>query len=183
MGPIGRVTVTKRPSDERRVVKGEVLDAESDRNEIELRTLEWLADWLDTKFQIPGLPVRFGLDALLGLLPGLGDTVTGVMSVYLLQAAIRRGVSRAIVARMAVNILVDYVIGSLPLLGDAFDIYWKSNARNAHLLRQALDRPASERGRARWTDWLIVAGLAVVMIGSVMLGLRILYRILAWLWG
>lgn len=170
----------KRSNDERRVVTGELLDADK---EADVQEIEFLAKWLDSRFQIPGLPVRFGLDAILGLVPGLGDTVTSVISVYLLQAAVRQGVSRATLARMALNILVDYILGAVPFLGDLFDVYWKSNTRNAALLRRSLQMSPTERRRPHWTDWLILIGVAFVLAAFVALSLRVTYRLLIWLWG
>jgi Domain of unknown function (DUF4112) len=79
--------------------------------------LEALAHWLDTKFESPGLGVRFGIDALLGLLPGVGDTASAVASVYILQAAANFGVARVTLARMTLNILVDLLLGSIPFVG------------------------------------------------------------------
>ncbi len=170
----------KQSDNERRVVTGELLDADK---ESELQAIEQLARWLDSRFEIPGLPIRFGLDALLGLIPGLGDTVTSVVSLYLLQSAVRQGVSRATIARMALNILVDYVLGAVPILGDLFDVYWKSNSRNAALLRRSLSDSPAERRKAHWSDWLILGGVALVMLALLALGLRITYRLLVWLWG
>src|SRR4051812_15441652 len=84
--------------------------------------LETIAHWLDTKFEIPGLRLRFGIDALLGLLPGVGDTASAVASVYILQAAANFGVARVTLVRMTLNILVDLLLGSIPFVGDIFDV-------------------------------------------------------------
>src|SRR5690242_10692750 len=80
------------------------------------KELEALAHWLDTKFEIPGLRLRFGIDAVLGLLPGVGDTASAMASVYILQAAATFGVSRATLTRMTLNILVDLLLGSIPFV-------------------------------------------------------------------
>src|SRR5687768_13015032 len=98
--------------------------------------LEQLARWMDSVFEIPILKLRFGLDALLGLLPGGGDVGAALVSVYILSAANRYGVSRITILRMAVNIALDIIVGSIPIAGDLFDAYWKSNQRNVALLRR-----------------------------------------------
>jgi hypothetical protein len=126
--------------------------------------LELLARWLDSVFHIPGLGVRFGLDALLGLIPGVGDTLTSMASLYILNAGRRYGVPRITMLRMAANIAVDYVLGSVPFLGDAFDLYWKANLKNVALLRRhVLTTPVEERKARKW-DGLFVAGLIVLLI-------------------
>jgi hypothetical protein len=120
---------------------------------------------MDTRFEIPGLRWRFGLDALLGLIPGLGDTVTFFVSCFILTSAARYGVPRITLARMGMNVVLDLVMGSIPLLGDVFDVAWKSNTRNVALLRRVVEAaPESER-RARRGDWLFVAGILAGLFG------------------
>lgn len=126
--------------------------------------LELLAQWMDSVFEIPGLGIRFGLDALIGLIPGLGDTLTTLASLYILGAARRYGVPRITMVRMAANIALDYVLGAVPLVGDIFDVYWKANLRNVALLRRHLLATPAEERRARSGDWLFVAGLMVLLI-------------------
>src|SRR5512147_664720 len=103
-----------------------------------LRTIERLdrlATLLDTAYRVPGTHVRFGLDALIGLLPGLGDVATAALSAYLICEARRLGVRRSAIARMIGNVALDMVIGALPLVGDAADVFWRANARNMRILR------------------------------------------------
>lgn len=135
-----------------------------------LQELELIARWMDSVFQVPGTNVRFGLDALLGLIPGLGDTLTSLVSLYILQAARRHGVSRVTMARMGANIAVDYIVGIVPVAGDLFDVSWKANQKNVELLRTHLLANPVEQGRARKADWLFFAGLVallmVLLVGS-----------------
>src|SRR6185369_7524402 len=86
--------------------------------------LELLARLMDNAFEIPGTNVRFGLDAIIGLIPGLGDTLTSFVSLYILKAASRAGVPRVTLLRMATNLGIDYIVGIVPVAGDLFDVYW-----------------------------------------------------------
>ena len=107
--------------------------------------IEALATLLDTAFIIPGTNLRFGIDALIGLVPGIGDAVTTAVSLWLVKEARALGAPGHLVARMLGNIAIDGVVGAVPLLGDAFDLVWKSNRRNMHLLRRHLERESSRR--------------------------------------
>jgi hypothetical protein len=100
--------------------------------------LELLAHLLDDWFRIPGTSIRFGLDGIIGLIPGLGDILAGLASCIIILAAWVRGIPYITLVRMVVNLGLDVVIGAIPLLGDAFDIAWKANRRNYALLVQRL---------------------------------------------
>jgi hypothetical protein len=107
--------------------------------------VEALAALLDTAFIIPGTSFRFGFDALVGLVPGIGDALTTALSLWLVKEAHALGAPRHLLARMLGNIAIDGVVGAVPLLGDAFDLVWKSNRRNLHLLRGHLEREKFRR--------------------------------------
>jgi len=101
------------------------------------RWAEYLVTLLDDRFRIPGTDVRFGLDPIIGILfPGVGDVVTGAGSIGLLALALGRGVPRVVLFRMVLNILVDVISGALPVVGDIFDVAYKSNRRNLELIRE-----------------------------------------------
>ncbi len=140
---------------------------DSDR-QLEL-DLELLARWMDSVFRIPGVGIRFGLDALIGLIPGVGDTLTSLVSLYILSSAARFGVPRVTLLRMALNIGVDWALGLLPVLGDVFDVGWKANQKNVALLRRHIMVTPAEERRARAGDWLfvggLIAGLLVLLAG------------------
>ena len=102
--------------------------------------MDALATLLDTAFVIPGTGIRFGLDALIGLVPGIGDAVTTVMSLFIVHEAYQLGAPGHVIARMLGNVALDGVIGAVPLAGDAFDVIWRSNRRNMRLLRDWLER-------------------------------------------
>ena len=104
--------------------------------------LDALASLLDTAFFIPGTNIRFGVDALIGLVPGIGDAVTTAISLYIVHEARELGAPRHLVARMLMNVALDSVVGAVPLLGDAFDVMWRANRRNMALLQRHLDREA-----------------------------------------
>jgi len=138
----------------------------SPRIEESLEQLSWLMDDL---FRIPGVGWRFGLDALVGLIPGLGDTATSLVSFYILASAVRYRVPRVTLLRMALNIGIDYVLGSLPLVGDLFDAWWKSNHMNVDLLRQRATVSAAEAKKGRTSDWLFV-GMIILLLAGVAIG-------------
>lgn len=137
----------------------------------ETADLEWLARWMDSAFEIPGANVRFGFDALFGLVPGLGDTATSLVSLYILLRARQAGISRITMTRMAANIAVDYIVGSVPFAGDLFDIYWKANQKNVTLLQRHLETSPQQRKKLQWQDWLfflaLAGGLLLLLAGSV----------------
>jgi hypothetical protein len=104
--------------------------------------LDGLATLLDTAFVIPGTNIRFGIDAMMGLVPGIGDAITTAMSLYIVHEARQLGAPRHLIARMLANVALDGVVGAVPFLGDAFDVMWRANRRNMTLLRNYLDREA-----------------------------------------
>jgi hypothetical protein len=101
--------------------------------------LDALATLLDTAFVIPGTRVRFGIDALIGLVPGIGDAITTAMSLFIIREARALGAPRHLVARMLGNVALDGLIGLVPLVGDAFDVAWRANRRNVDMLRRWLN--------------------------------------------
>ena len=113
--------------------------------EITLQRVARLAYWLDDRFRIPGTRRRIGVDGLLGLVPGIGDTATALIASYIVLEAARLGVPKAMLARMLANVGIDYVIGLVPLVGDLADFAWKANRRNARMLR---DHLMARRGAA-----------------------------------
>lgn len=106
--------------------------------------LAWL---LDSRFQIPGTPIRFGADAIIGLVPGIGDVVSVALGLMIVFEANAMGVPRSVVARMLVNLGIDWVMGLVPLAGDVADVWFKANLRNLALLERALLRKS--QGTAR----------------------------------
>jgi hypothetical protein len=104
--------------------------------------LEALANLLDTAFVIPGTNFRFGLDGLIGLVPGIGDTITTAVSLWIVYEAHQLGAPAHLIARMLGNVALDGLVGAVPIAGDAFDVLWRANRRNMRMLREFLDREA-----------------------------------------
>jgi hypothetical protein len=113
-----------------------------DADEATIRRLERLAHWLDDRYRLPGTGIRVGLDGLIGLIPGIGDAASGVLSAYIIYEARRLGVPNSVLAGMLGNFAVDFVVGAVPVFGDIFDIGWKANRRNVRMLLRHLERSA-----------------------------------------
>ena len=128
------------------------------------RRLDHLAWLLDDLVRIPGLRWRVGLDALIGLVPGVGDSITTALSLYVLAAAVRYRVPKVTVLRMALNLAIDYAIGSVPVVGDVFDAWWKANQRNVALLRRRSLASPVEAREGRVGDWLFVGLVGLVLV-------------------
>jgi hypothetical protein len=130
--------------------------------------LERIGFLLDRAIKIPGTDIRIGLDPILGFfLPVVGDWVGGLVGVYVVLASIRHGLPKSVITRMVFNVGVDFLAGSVPFVGDAFDFMWKSNTKNLRLL----NKYATGKRTSAWSDWawvLILLGiLALVMAGLV----------------
>jgi len=121
--------------------------------------MQVVAHLMDNAFVIPGTKIRFGLDPILGLIPGVGDTATALISFLTLMQCARRGLPRIVLARMAGNILVNTVLGALPLLGDLFSVWFKSNQRNLVLLEKHLENNKT----STTADWLFVILILIVL--------------------
>jgi Domain of unknown function (DUF4112) len=150
------------------------------RAEVE-RSLDQLSLWMDGLFRIPGTGWRIGLDAIVGLIPGIGDFATTAVSLYILAAGVRYRVPKVTLLRMAANIGIDYLIGTIPVVGDVFDAAWKSNQMNVELLRRRAAVSAEEARHGRASDWLflgvIVLGLLALLAGSIALSLWMLVQL------
>jgi hypothetical protein len=133
--------------------------------------LDQLASLLDDMFQLPGTRIRFGLDAIIGLIPGLGDLITGALSFLILYGAWQRGLPRVTITRMLANVAIDTVVGTVPIFGDAFDVIWKSNRMNYNLLTRS---NAGIKRSHTIQDWLFLIVLALGMLALVALPIALL---------
>ena len=138
--------------------------------------LDLLAHLLDDWLRIPGTSIRFGLDGIVGLIPGLGDILAGLASTIIIVAAWVRGAPCVTIARMVVNVGLDVVIGAIPFLGDAFDIAWKANRRNYALLVQRLERPRAQT----WRDWVFLSFITMALLAIFLAPLLMIIWFLEW---
>ena len=133
-------------------------------------SLKRFAEVLDAGIRIPGTSWRFGLDPILGLIPGFGDVAGAVLAGWIFVEAVRLGASRATLLRIAGNVALDASAGALPVVGDVFDFAWKANLRNVALLERHLAAPTNARRADRTFVTLLAAGTLVVGAGLLALG-------------
>jgi hypothetical protein len=124
--------------------------------------LDYIAAVLDDMWRIPGTKIRFGLDALIGWVPGIGDALAGIASCLIVFASWRRGVPRITLTRMVANILLESTIGAIPVVGDVFHIAWKANRRNYRLLLREREQPGSYIKR----DWVFLAVILLMFVAA-----------------
>lgn len=156
----------------------EPFQQEQDREDIRIFA-DLLATLLDSAFRIPGTNIRIGLDPLLGLIPGLGDLIANLLGTTLLVLATQLGVPRIVIFRMTLNIFINTLLGAIPGIGDLFSIWFKSNVRNAELLRRYC-RPGPPRSTI-W-DWAYVSALILGMLLAAAGIAFALFWIIARLW-
>lgn len=128
-------------------------------------TLRRLAVLFDNAFRIPGTRVRFGLDPIIGLVPGIGDMASPILALLVIWQATRQRVPKPVLARMVINALVDAGVGAIPIVGDAFDFVWKANDWNLTLL----ERHARAGTHATAGDWLFLCLCGLVLLGLALL--------------
>jgi hypothetical protein len=144
------------------VLTGEVIDPR-------IADIEALARWLDYAFVLPG-GFRFGLAGIVGLIPGIGDVIDALVSLYIVQRAIQLRIPRVSIARMVVNVGIEGLAGSLPFVGDLFDIVFKANRRNYQILKNHM----TASRRQSHLDWLFLVGTFLVVAAAVALPLIVL---------
>jgi Domain of unknown function (DUF4112) len=159
-------------------IEFEVLPPEQTQERSELEPLfRWLAVIMDNLLRLPGTRFRFGLDPLIGLVPGVGDTGSAIISALALIAAARRGLPKILLARMSLNILINEAVGIIPIVGDAFSFWFKSNARNYELLKKFSAVPR----RSTASDWafvvLVLVVLVVILAASLAISFWLLYSL------
>jgi hypothetical protein len=142
--------------------------------------LDYIAALLDDMFRIPGTHIRFGLDALIGWIPGIGDAMAGIASFFIVFAGWRRGVPKVTLVRMIANVLLETTLGAIPVAGDVFHVFWKANRRNYKLLIREREQPGSSTRR----DWLFLAVILFTALAAVAIPIAIviwiLWPILQW---
>jgi len=139
-------------------------EAERARSLAEIEAIAWL---LDNSIPVPGTGGRrLGIDALIGLVPGIGDLLSGAIGLVVVWRGSRMGVPRVVVARMLANTLLDLAIGSIPVVGDAFDLWFKASTRNLALVRGWLERPERST-RGEWVAVLALIGAVLAVVAVV----------------
>jgi Domain of unknown function (DUF4112) len=141
-----------------------------------LTHLRRISDLWDRALGIPGTPWRVGLESLIGLLPFGGDFIGLILSGYIVFRAVEFGLPRTLLLRMLFNILLDALVGSVPILGDLFDTTWKANTKNVNLLEAHLAAPVASHQADRWFFWLLLGG--ILLAGMILLALFFLFTTL-----
>ena len=129
------------------------------------RELEVLGRWMDNQFRIPALGWRFGLNAVIDLVPGVGDVATTLVAIYVLASAVRYRVPKITLLRMGLNIAIYFLVGLIPWIGDLFGAWWKPNIRNITLLKRRATVSAAEARSGRTSDWLFVGLIILILLG------------------
>jgi hypothetical protein len=154
-----------------------ILTQQQREGSTELQWVDVATRMLDTKFRLPLTQTRFGVDFLLGLIPGLGDVISMSFSGLLVATMAKNGASGRLVARMLVNVVLDTVVGSIPILGNLFDLYYKANSRNLLLMREYY-----EDGKHDGSVWPVVIGVLVVTLLLIGITAWIAYIIIRSAW-
>jgi hypothetical protein len=145
------------------------------------RELEVISQLMDNQFRVPVIGWRFGLNAIIDLIPEFGDIATTIVALYILVSAVRYRVPKITLLRMGVNIAIYFVVGLVPVAGDLFDAWWKPNIRNIDLLRRRATVSGEEARRGRTSDWLFVAlivgALLALLFGSIALTIFVFWYV------
>ena len=137
-------------------------------NAYSTKAIEILTDWMDTKLRIPGTSIRFGLDAIMSLIPGVGDVASTAINLGIFGMILGKGVPFGTALRMMGNIIIDFIISSVPVIGTIFDIGFKSNVKNLNLLQKHLNsNPSGKYYKGIW----IVFGLTAIILLLLIIGL------------
>ena len=142
------------------------------------KRLNRLAWFLDNSIPLPGTKYKIGVDAIIGLIPGIGDAIGTVLSSYILGEAARLGVPKKVLLQMAFNVAIESIIGLVPFVGDVFDMAWKANLRNVQLLEGYMDNPQKTTTSSRYFSLALIVVLIAFVIFISIVG----FLILRWLW-
>lgn len=155
--------------------------AMKDRRDKVLRRSQALAYFLDNSIGLPGTKFRIGWDVVIGLIPGFGDLLTGILAIYIVAQGVELGASRATVFRMVWNVIIDTVLGSVPLVGDLFDAGWKANVRNARLLEAVVKKGPARKTKDRLFMGMVALILFLVALAAGIFGLAVLKVLRDWI--
>ena len=144
-------------------------DEQKELNEEKLLRLKRLSHNLDEAITIPGTKRKIGIDPIIGLIPGGGDLIGGVISIYIMHAGIKMGMPRATIIRMFTNVALEFVVGCIPIIGDLFDAMWKSNQRNVKLIE---DSVMSEEKNALF-GYVLIGVLITILVSVILLAIML----------
>ena len=150
-----------------------MMEVQQQRKHHGLKHLGHLAKLMDAQFRVPGTDIRFGLDGIIGLIPGAGDLSTFAVSGYMVWIMANNGASGFVLAKMTLNILIDALLGSIPIIGDVFDIAFKANMRNMRLMQEHY-----EEGRHRGSAWKLIIPVLVVLFLIIIVIIWLTYKLL-----
>lgn len=145
-----------------------------------MERLRSLVRFLETALRIPGTRIRFGADAVIGLIPGVGDLAGGMLSALVITEAVRANVPVPVIFRMFGNVAVDLLVGAVPVAGDIFDLFWRSGVRNLNLLERYHAHPARVAASARRTLWLVSAGIG--LLAGAAMAFAVFMTMVLWRW-
>jgi uncharacterized protein DUF4112 len=143
----------------------------------ELEGIDNFSKLLDSKFRIPGTNIRFGVDFIIGLVPYGGDLISFLLSAGLIITMARYSVSGQVLGKMILNVVLDTVIGSIPIIGDLFDLFFKANRRNYHLLEKHYGE-----GKYQGSIWRVVIPLLLVLLFTLFLMFWLILKVMWWIW-
>lgn len=149
-------------------------NSNKDSNEKILKRLRTLTHVLDNAIPIPGTPYSIGLDPLLGLFPAGGDIAGAALSAYIVISSAKLGLPQESLVRMVLNILLEVFVGTVPVLGDLFDVAWKANVKNMELLDTHIKSPHKGKKADKWFVLMLMGGLMLAVVGAIALGITLI---------
>lgn len=152
------------------------MSSQENHSEDALLWLDRTAQLLDNRFRIPGTQIRFGVDSLIGLVPYAGDVITFIISGFLVIAMVRFGAHGKALLKMIGNIWIDGMVGTIPLLGDIFDVRYRANLRNVELMREHF-----AEGKHRGSAWPIIMAIVCILLLMIVLSIYVVYRVFYWI--
>ena len=149
------------------------MDRQSSSSPQRFLLAKFLADWLDQRFTIPGTSIRIGLDPILGLIPGIGDMIANLAGSAIILIAAQYRLPKIVLLRMGLNVALNAIIGAIPVFGDVFSIWFRSNVKNAQLLERYV---GTEDRVSNFSNWIFV----IVVIGGIILLLIAILLVTVW---
>jgi hypothetical protein len=148
----------------------------ADHSSRQMKWVDRFTDTLDTKLRIPGTKIRFGLDFLLGLIPGIGDVISLGLSGILIATMAKNGASGKLVVKMLGNVLLDSLVGTVPILGNLFDLFYKANYRNLNLMREHY-----EEDKHKGSVWPILLAVIAAIVAMLASSAWLLMKLFSWI--